>query len=159
MANVHIPKYVQCPMSSIYLGMVNTTQRLDANKPLSLRLVVHAPSSLSNPLVAIANGESIDFLRQASSSHANTPARISFGRRPTPPRHGVAELGVDMIAHAMEREIPRRGAYRIEASVHQDNKAIRVRDEGDLGPKRFYTEGSRGASLHPEVCLPPKVIP
>lgn len=103
------------------LGLVNTTQRLDANSQYAYAL--WCTHFAEQSIVAIANGEVIGFLTGFRSPR--NPGTYFLWQTATRPRHGVAGLGVDMIAHAVEREIA-RGADRIEASVDQDNKAIRV---------------------------------
>ncbi|WP_180980931.1 GNAT family N-acetyltransferase [Pseudovibrio exalbescens] len=103
------------------IRLVDSTPRLDRNSKYAYALWCShfAPHSV----VAIRDEEVIGFLTGfRSPTHPDT---YFLWQTATKHRHGVAGLGVDMIDFAVRREID-NGATKIEASVDNDNKPIRV---------------------------------
>ncbi|WP_165390161.1 GNAT family N-acetyltransferase [Thalassococcus sp. S3] len=103
------------------IELVSDTPWLDSNSEYAYAL--WCTHFAENSVVALRDNEVIGFLTGFRSPRR--PETYFLWQTATKPRHGVAGLGVDMIAYAAEREIS-RGADQIEASVDEKNKAIRL---------------------------------
>ncbi|WP_299704755.1 diaminobutyrate acetyltransferase [uncultured Tateyamaria sp.] len=109
---VHAPSIIE---------LVNETPSLDSNSEYAYAL--WCTHFAEQSVVALRDDEVIGFLTGFRSP--GRPDTYFLWQTATKPRHGVAGLGVDMIDYAVRREI-KRGASRIEASVDDQNKAIRL---------------------------------
>ncbi|MEM9523713.1 MAG: GNAT family N-acetyltransferase [Pseudomonadota bacterium] len=103
------------------IALVKSTPWLDTNSEYAYAL--WCSHFAGHSVVALRDEEVIGFLNGFRSPRR--PDTYFLWQTATKPRHGVAGLGVEMIDFAVRREID-RGANRIEASVDNRNKPIRI---------------------------------
>ena len=103
------------------IALVKSTPRLDTNSEYVYAL--WCSHFAEHSVVAIRDNSVIGFLTGFRSPRQTDT--YFLWQTATMPRHGVAGLGVEMIDFAVRRELG-RGAKRIEASVDNQNKAIRM---------------------------------
>jgi L-2,4-diaminobutyric acid acetyltransferase len=103
------------------ISLVSSTPRLDQNSEYAYAL--WCSHFAEHSVVALRDESVIGFLTGFRSPRQ--PDTYFLWQTATKPRHGVAGLGVDMIDYAVHREID-NGATKIEASVDNENKPIRV---------------------------------
>lgn len=128
------------------ISLVSSTPRLDQNSEYLYALWCSHFSKHS--IIAIRDREVIGFLTGFRSPRY--PETYFLWQTATKPRHGVSGLGVDMIEHAVRREI-KTGATKIEASVDNENKAIRIAVPS--GHPLVDKEAIDASSIHPGELL------